>query len=144
MQYILIALNIMVLFISHCANNYKTCINLLNSYNHRLQIDLNHDPPHKLITSVLTAANMARSLTKPVLLLTILFIVIKLIESKPYYYGNVNNPGAVVFEEPTNLFDTHTLTPNESEDYFGGLIDEKFSNAYEDNKNVSSTPAAQT
>lgn len=69
---------------------------------------------------------MARSHTKPFILLTILFIA-QLIESKPYYYGNVNNPGAIVFEEPTNLFEIHTLSPNECEDYFGNLIDHRFS-----------------
>lgn len=79
---------------------------------------------------------MARSHGKPVLLITILFIV-KLIASKPYYFGNVNNPGAIVFEEPTNLFEAHTLTPDESEDYFSNLIDDRFSNLNPETPNVN-------
>lgn len=85
---------------------------------------------------------MARSLTKPVLLLAILFIV-HLIESKPYYFGNVNNPGAIVFEEPTNLFEVHTLSPDENEDYFSNLIDDRFSDddpAGHKNDNNTSQP----
>lgn len=118
----------MVIFISHCANNYKSCINLLNSYSRRLQIDLNHESPHKFFISILTAATMARTLPKLVLLLAVLFIIVQLIESKPYFFGNVNNPGAIVFEEPTNLFEVHTLSPDENEDYFSNLIDDRFSN----------------
>lgn len=77
---------------------------------------------------------MARSLGKPVLLFSILLIA-KLIEAKPYYYGNVNNPGAIVFEEPTNIFEVHTLTPDEKEDYFSNLLDDRF------DKNDPGTPA---
>lgn len=87
---------------------------------------------------------MARSLVKPVLLLTIL-LFIQLIESKPYYFGNVNNPGAIVFEEPTNLFEVHTLSPDESEDYYSNLIDDRFSNMNpKDPKIVDSTCVPNT
>lgn len=81
---------------------------------------------------------MARSFTKPVLLLAFLFIV-RLIETKPYYYGNVNNPGAIVFEEPTNLFEIHTLSPDENDDYFSNLIDDRLSDdkSAEDNIDTS-------
>lgn len=64
--------------------------------------------------------------TKPVIFLALLFIA-QLVESKPYYFGNVNNPGAIVFEEPTNLFEVHTLSPNEFEDYYANLLDHRFS-----------------